>query len=150
MRKVATTLTVLFLCAAFLSAADSAKNLYQKGMKAEAREDYEAAYHFFKAAYQQKPEELKYRVPYECTRMLASASKIRRAQKLREQNNLAEALTLFQQAIEIDPSSDIAAQEIRRTQLMIQKAAPGGGQAASPTPRADEDDPLRQRLENAS
>jgi general secretion pathway protein D len=150
MRKVATTLTMLFIFAAFLSAAETAKTLYQKGMKAEAREDYEAAFDFYKAAYQQKPEELKYRVPYERTRMLASASKIRRAQKLREQSKMAEALVLFQQAIEIDPSSDIAAQEIRRTQLMMQKASPGGGQALSPTPRPDEDDPLRKRLEEAS
>src|ERR1700727_497565 len=110
MRKVAATLTMLFIFAALLSAAETAKTLYQKGMKAEAREDYEPEYNFFKAAYQQQPEELKYRVPYERPRRLASPSKIRRAQKLREQNNLAEALTLFQQAIEIDPSSDIAAQ----------------------------------------
>jgi general secretion pathway protein D len=150
MRKVATTLTILFLCAAFLSAADSAKNLYQKGMKAEAREDYEAAYDFYKAAYQQKPEELKYRVPYERTRMLAASGKIKRGQKLRDQGNLADALTLFQQAVEIDPSNELAAQEIRRTQLMMQKAAPGGGQAMSPPPRVEEEDPLRKRLEGAS
>ena len=150
MRKVAATLTMLFIFAAFLSAAETAKTLYQKGMKAEAREDYEAAFDYFKAAYQLKPDELKYRVPYERTRMLASASKIKRAQKLREQSNLAEALTLFQQAIEIDPSSDMAAQEIRRTQQMMQKTSPGGGQVTSPPPRADEDDPLRRRLEGAS
>jgi general secretion pathway protein D len=150
MRKVATTLTVLFLCAAFLSAADSAKNLYQKGMKAEAREDYEAAYDFYKAAYQQKPEELKYRVPYERARMLAASAKIKRGQKLRDQGNLADALALFQQAVEIDPSNELAAQEIRRTQAMMQKAAPSGGQAVSPPPRVEEDDPLRKRLEGAS
>src|SRR5580698_61491 len=150
MRKAATTLTVLFLFAAFLSAAESAKTLYQKGTKAEAREDYEAAYEFYKAAYQQKPEELKYRVPYERTRMLASSAKIKRGQKLRDQGNLADALTLFQQAVEIDPSNELAAQEIRRTQLLMQKAAPAGGQAVSPPPRVEEDDPLRKRLEGAS
>src|SRR6202020_1115763 len=107
MRKVATTLTMLFIFAAFLSAAETAKTLYQKGMKAEAREDYEAAYDFYKAAYQQKPEELKYRVPYERTRMLASSAKIKRGQKLRDQGNLADALTLFQQAVEIDPSNEL-------------------------------------------
>ena len=150
MRKVAATLTMLFIFAAFLSAAETAKTLYQKGMKAEAREDYEAAYDYFKAAYQLKPDELKYRVPYERTRMLASASKIKRAQKLREQNKMAEALALFQDAIQIDPSSDMAAQEIRRTQQMMQKTPAGGGQATSPPPRADDDDPLRKRLEGAS
>jgi general secretion pathway protein D len=152
MRKVTATLTVLFLFfAAFLSAAESAKSLFQKGVKAEARQDYEAAYEFYKAAYQQKPEDLRYRVPYERTKMLAAASKIKRGQKLREQGNLADALVLFQQAIEIDPSNDLAAQEIRRTQQMMQKAGPGGGQATSTPPaRPEEEDPLRKRLESAS
>src|SRR5712675_2847138 len=150
MRKVTATLTILFLFAAFLPAAESAKTLYQKGAKAEARQDYEAAFEFYKAAYQQKPDELKYRVPFERTRMLSAAGKIKRGQKLREQGNLQDALTLFQQAIEVDPSNDLAAQEIRRTELMIQKGA-SGGQAVIPSPsRRDEDDPLRKRLEGAS
>src|ERR1700681_4848557 len=149
MRKVTAALTMMFLFAAFLSAAESAKSLFQKGAKAEARQDYEAAYDFYKAAYQQKPEELKYRVPFERTRVLAAGSKIKRGQKLRDQGNLADALALFQQAIEADPGNDLAAQEIRRTQLMMQKGA--GGQAVStPASRRDEDDPLRKRLEGAS
>jgi general secretion pathway protein D len=151
MRKVSATLTVLFIFAAFLSAAESAKTLFQKGVKAEARQDYEAAYDFYKAAYQQKPEELKYRVPFERMRMLSAASKIKRGQKLRDQGNLADAMTLFQQAIEVDPSNDLAVQEIRRTQQMMQKGtSPGGGQAVSSPPRRDEDDPLRKRLEGAA
>ena len=151
MRKVTATLTILFLFAAFLSAAESAKSLFQKGTKAEARQDYEAAFEFYKAAYQQKPEDLKYRVPFERTRMLSAASKIKRGQKLRDQGNLQEALTVFQQALEVDPSNDLAAQEIRRTQLMMQKTGSGGGQAISaPAGRQEEEDPLRKRLEGAS
>jgi len=152
MRKLTATLTILFLFAAFLSAAESAKSLFQKGAKAEARQDYEAAFEFYKAAYQQKPDDLRYRVPYERTRMLAGASKIKRGQKLRDQGSLQEALTLFQQALEIDPSNDLAAQEIRRTELMMQKSGPGGGQATSTSPsrREEEEDPLRKRLEGAS
>ena len=151
MRKVTASLTIVLTFAALLSAADSAKALFQKGVRAEAQQDYEAAFEFYKAAYQQKPEELKYRVPYERTRMLAAATKVKRGQKLRDQGNLQDALTLFQQAIEVDPSNDLAAQEIRRTQLMMQKAASGPGEAASSTPpRREEEDPLRKRLENAS
>src|SRR5579859_2802680 len=151
MRKVTASLTILFLFAAFLSAAESAKSLFQKGTKAEARQDYEAAFEFYKAAYQQKPDDLKYRVPFERTRMLSAASKIKRGEKLRDQGNLQEALTVFQQALEVDPSNDLAAQEIRRTQLMMQKGGPGGGQAASgPPSRHEEEDPLRKRLEGAS
>ena len=151
MRKVTATLTILFLFAAFLSAAESAKSLFQKGVKAEARQDYEAAFEFYKAAYQQKPEDLKYRVPFERTRMLSASSKIKRGQKLRDQGSLQEALTVFQQALEVDPSNDLAAQEIRRTELMMQKGGPGGGQAtATPPSRQEEEDPLRKRLEGAS
>jgi len=150
MRKVTATLTFLFIFAAFLSAAESAKSLFQKGVKAEARQDYEAAFDFYKAAYQQRPEELKYRVPFERTRQLASASKIKRGQKLRDQGNLPEALALFQQALEADPSNDLAAQEIRRTQLMMQKPAGGPGASISPARQQEEEDPLRKRLEGAS
>ena len=151
MRKLTAALTVCVMFAAILSAAESAKTLFQKGVNAEARGDYEAAFEFFKAAYQAKPSELKYRVPYERTRILSSASKVKRGQKLREQGNLQEALTLFQQALEVDPSNDLAAQEIRRTQQMIQKGTAGPGEAGASAPaRRDEDDPLRKRLENAS
>ena len=73
MRKLTATLTICVMCAAILSAAESAKTLFQKGVKAEARQDYEAAFEFYQAAYQAKPEELKYRVPYERTRMLAAS-----------------------------------------------------------------------------
>ncbi len=149
MRKVTATLTVLFLLAAFLPAAESAKALFQKGVKAEARQDYEAAYEFYKSAYRQKPEELRYRVPFERSRVLAAASKVKRAQKLRADGNLQEALALFQQAVEIDPSNDLAAQEIRRTQQMMQKGTTGPG-AGSNLPRHEEEDPLRKRLEGAS
>ncbi|HEY2116235.1 MAG TPA: cohesin domain-containing protein [Candidatus Angelobacter sp.] len=150
MRKVTATLTFLFIFAAFLSAAESAKSLFQKGVKAEARQDYEAAFDFYKAAYQQKPEDLRYRVPFERTRQLACASKIKRGQKLRDQGNLPDALALFQQAMEVDPSNDLAAQEIRRTQLLMQKPAAGPGASISPARQQEEDDPLRKRLESAS
>lgn len=151
MRKVTASLTFLFIFAAFLSAAESAKSLYQKGVKAEARQDYEAAYDFYKAAYQQKPEDLRYRVPFERTRLLASASKIKRGQKLRDQGNLPDALALFQQAFEVDPSNDLAIQEIRRTQALMQKSSgPGPGASISPARQQEEDDPLRKRLESAS
>jgi general secretion pathway protein D len=150
MRKVTASLTFLFIFAAFLSAAESAKSLFQKGVKAEARQDYEAAFDFYKAAYQQKPEDLRYRVPFERTRQLASASKIKRGQKLRDQGNLPDALALFQQALEVDPSNDLAIQEIRRTQALMQKPGAGPGASISPARQQEEDDPLRKRLESAS
>src|SRR6185437_5638923 len=148
MRRVASTLVVLLVCTAVLVAADSAKDLFKKGQKAETRGDYEAAFDFFRQAYNQKPEELKYRVSFERTRLMASALKVHRGQKLRDQGKLQDALVLFQQAAEIDPSNDLAAQEIRRTQQMIQKQSQP---ANKPSAKAeDEEDPLRKRLEEAT
>ena len=144
MRRVATTLAFLLILSAILP-AESAKSLHSKGQKAETRGDYEAAYEYYRQAYNQHPDNLKYRVPYERTRFLAAAAKVHRGQKLRAEGKLQEALTLFQQAAEIDPSNDLAAQEIRRTQQMMQKQSqPGTTRPVSP-----EEDPLRKRLESA-
>ena len=100
-------------------AADSAKSLYNKGKDAEARQNYEAAFDFYKQAYEQKPKDLAYRASYERTRFLAGASHVHRGQLLREAGKLQEALTEFQKAAEIDSASFIAQQEIRRTQKLI-------------------------------
>jgi general secretion pathway protein D len=135
------------ILSAILPAAESAKSLYKKGVNAEARQDYVAAYKFFKAAYDAKPTELKYRVPFERTRLLASASLVHQGQKLREQGKLQEALNLFQQAAAIDPSNDIAAQEIRETQQQMGQPTPGGKPRAS---RQKEPDQFQQRLEEAT
>lgn len=146
MRRVASTLAFLLVLSMILPAAESAKSLYNKGQKAETRGDYEAAYEFYRQVYNQHPESLKYRVPFERTRFLAAAVKVHRGQKLRDEGKLQEALTLFQQGAEIDPSNDLAAQEIRRTQQMIQKQSqPATTKPAPP----EEEDPLRKRLENA-
>ncbi len=112
-----------------IGAADSAKSLYNKGKDAEARQNYEAAFDFYRQAYEQKPRDLAYRSSYERTRFLAAASHVHRGQLLRDAGKLQEALTEFQKAGEIDSSSFIAQQEIRRTQKMINDA--GGAPSAS-------------------
>jgi general secretion pathway protein D len=146
MRRVARFLPFVLLCSAVLMAADSAKSLFKQGVQAEARQDYESAYDYYKRAYQLKPTELRYRVPYERLRFQAAAAKVHRAQKLREEGKLEDALALFGQAAIIDPSNDLASQEIRRTQQMIQKQKGGTG----PTPPKAEEDSLRKRLEEAT
>ncbi|HET9180902.1 MAG TPA: cohesin domain-containing protein [Candidatus Angelobacter sp.] len=145
MRRVASTLAIVLILTAILP-AESAKSLLKKGQQAEARGDYESAYNFYREAYDKKPGDLEYRVPYERTRFLAAASMVHRGQKLRDQGKLQDALALFQKAAEIDPSNDLAAQEIRRTQQMIQKQSKPAPAKAT----AQEDDPLRDMLEEAT
>lgn len=118
------TRVAVVLCIALLAtlpaSADKAKSLYDKGRDAEARQNYELAYDYFKQAYDLKPKDLRYRVSYERTKFLAAASHVHRGQILRDNGKLEEALTEFQAAMAIDSSSFIAQQETRRTQQMIE------------------------------
>ena len=121
---------------------DSAKAFYEKGTDAEARQNYEQAFDYFKQAYNLKPKDLRYRTAYERTRFYAASSHVHRGQILREAGKLDEAAVEFQKGLEIDPSSFIAQQELKRTQQMIREAQNPQPQALAPTP-------LRRRLASA-
>ena len=124
--------------------ADKAKSFYDKGSDAEARQNYEQAYDFYKQAYALKPKDLKYRASYERTRFLSAASHVHRGQIMRDGGKLDEALAEFQKAVEIDGSSFIAQQELKRTQQMIREAQNPQPQASAPGTSS-----LRRRLESA-
>ena len=110
---------LLVALAALPVLADKAKDLYEKGRDAEARQQYEAAFDFFRQAYQLRPKDLRYRAAFEHARFDAGAEVVHRGQQLREEGKLQEALAEFQKAAGIDPSSFIAKQEITRTLKMI-------------------------------
>jgi general secretion pathway protein D len=114
-------------------AADSDKSLFNKGRDAEARQNYEQAYDFYKQAYDLKPANLNYRASFERLRFLAGASHVHRGQLLREAGQLDTALAEFQKAVEIDPASAIAKQELQRTKQMMDAAKAAPSAAASPS-----------------
>src|SRR5579859_6869411 len=112
--------------------ADKAKDLYNKGQDAEAREHYEDAYNFFKQAYDLKPKDLRYRAAFDRIRFEAAASVVHHGQQLREQGKLDDAVAEFQKALTIDPSLFIAKQELNRTLKMINDQRNPSPQAAGP------------------
>jgi general secretion pathway protein D len=112
--------------------ADKVKDLYAKGQDAEARQQYEAAYGFFKQCYDLKPKDLRYRAAYERIRFEAGAAIVHNGQKLREDGKLDEAVAEFQKALAIDPASFIAKQELNRTLKMINDQRNPQPQAAGP------------------
>jgi general secretion pathway protein D len=66
MRRLVRPALFLWLVAVTLPAfADKAKDLFAKGQDAQARQQYEAAYDFFKQAYDLKPKDLRYRAAFE-------------------------------------------------------------------------------------
>ncbi|HSE48341.1 MAG TPA: cohesin domain-containing protein [Terriglobales bacterium] len=142
--------TAWFLIVALLTAPvwadESAGSLYKKGKEAETRQDYEKAFDFYRQAWDKKPKEVKYRIAMQRTRFLASASYVHRGQQLRDKGQLQEAMELFLRAKEIDPSSFIADQEVRRTQALMDAAQ---NQANAPPPFVPQKSPLTKRLEEA-
>jgi general secretion pathway protein D len=112
--------------------ADKAKDLFAKGQDAEARQQYETAYGFFKQAYTLKPKDLRYRAAFERIRFEAAATIVHNGQKLRDDGKLDDAVAEFQKALEIDPSLFIARQELNRTMKMINDQRNPPPQAAGP------------------
>ncbi len=139
-----TGLFLILTMAALPLAADKAKSLYDRGRDAEARQDYEAAYSAYAEAYELKPKNLAYRTAATRTRFLSAAAHVHRGQVLRDQGKLEDALAEFQKAVEIDPASFIAQQEVRRTRVMIEAARSAGQGASVPQPQSM----LQQRLES--
>ena len=144
LKRPAAVVGLLLLVVLFAAAADKAKSFYTKGKDAEARQNYEQAYDFYKQAYDLRPTDISYRSAFERLRFLAGASHVHRGQLLRDAGQLDQALAEFKEAAEIDASSFIAKQEIKHTQEMIDAAkAPVPKAAAQPV------DDLQRRLQEA-
>lgn len=111
------------LAPSVLAKRQSAKKLYKEGQAAEARSDIETAYQDYFQACQAKPENLRYKTAYERVRFDAAALHVSRGEKLRSQGDTTGAVTEFLRALQIDPSNDLARQEIQETrQAALEKA----------------------------
>ena len=101
--------------------ADKAKSAYNLGVKAEAQNQYDAAYEAFRQAYALKPKNPEYLAAYARLRSHAAIEHIRAGQLLRNTGKLPEAFAEFQRAVEIDSSAPMAQQEAQRTAEMIRR-----------------------------
>jgi general secretion pathway protein D len=136
---------LLLLClqpAVLAAKHDSAKSLYDKGTDAEARQNYEQAFEYFKQAYDLKPKDLRYRTAFERNRFRAAAERVHHGQIALDAGKLTEAQADFAKALEIDPSSFIAQQELRHTQQLIKESQ-------NPAPPPPAPTALRKRLDSA-
>jgi general secretion pathway protein D len=147
MKWVTCILAVLVITLAALPAMASsdkaAKALYQEGKTAEARQDYITAYNDYHKAWELKPTDLTYRTAAEYVRFLAAASYVHQGEILLNAGKLQEALTDFEQALAIDPSSFIAQQQANKVRQLLLK---GQNPAPAPTPQSA----LTRRMEEAT
>ena len=133
-RRIFGWMCLLILCLAMQGAssplhAESAKNYYKAGKRAEIREDYISAYENYRQAWLAKPSDMKYKEGYERLRYLAGFQYVTMGRKLRAQGQLNDALTDFLRALEIDPSNEAAQQQAQELRVLI-----NGKTELEPTP----------------
>ena len=112
----------------------SAKALYKAGQTAEAKDDYLTAYEDYAAAYQKEPTNLYYKTSYQRLKFTAAAVHTHQGEKLRDQGDMNGAMTEFLRALEIDPSNELAQQDIRITK---EKIAATPSNEPSETPQSE-------------
>jgi general secretion pathway protein D len=100
---------------------NEAKAAYKAGVHAESKKQYDEAFESFKLAYTLNRKEPKYVTAYLRARANAGALHVSNGLKLRDDLKLQEALAQFQRAVEIDGTNFVAAQELRRTAVLLKK-----------------------------
>jgi general secretion pathway protein D len=111
---------LLILTLASPGYADRATAAYRRGQHAEQQNDRDAAFQAYKEAVDIKPRNARYLAAYLRLRFYAATDHVHAGQLLRDSGKLEEAMAEFQKAIEIDRTSFLAQQELRRTSRMIQ------------------------------
>lgn len=109
---------------------------YSKGRKAETIEDYDAALEFYQKALKSDPNNAAYKIRINQTRFEAGEMHIKQGLKQRENGDLQGAAAQFQRAQNIDPSSSIAGQELKKTLAIIAEQTHAGD---SSKPLAEDD-----------
>jgi len=100
--------------------------LLDQGRAAEMAQDYDKALDLLERAVAEDPSDAAYRMGMLRVRFHCSQVHVDKGQRLREDGKLEEALEEFRKAYAIDPGSGSAAQELRRTLAMIERARKKG------------------------
>ncbi len=111
---------------------DSAKKLYDSGQLAEAKDDVIAAYEDYAQAFKKDPKDLRYKTAWQRTRFPAAAAHVSRGEKLRQQGDNSGALTEFVHALDIDPSNEVAQQDIEEIRNKLSIPFPDSETSVSP------------------
>ncbi len=93
------------------------------------------AYEDYAAAYQKDPTNLYYKTSYQRLKFTAAAVHTHQGEKLRDQGDMNGAMTEFLRALEIDPSNELAQQDVRITKEKI-AATPTNEPAETPQSEA--------------
>lgn len=114
---------VLFAVAVFAAGCPKAKKEYNAGRHAVDLKDYDAAVDYYLKAAKADPHNVSYKIGLDQARFEAGASHVQKGLKQREKGDFQGAVSEFQHAQIMDPSSTAADQELKRTLQMIGEQA---------------------------
>jgi general secretion pathway protein D len=92
----------------------------------ELKGNYDHALELAEQAVKEDPADPAYLLEARRVRFEAGVAHVSAGHRLRDAGHLEEALAEFQKAFSIDPSSDMASQEVKRTKEMIEREKNGG------------------------
>jgi len=95
--------------------------LWNEARVEESKGNLDHALQLAEQAFETDPSDIGYQLEVRRVRFEAGEMHVKNGQKLRNAGKLSEALAEFEKAYGIDPASDIAAEEIKRTRAMIQR-----------------------------
>jgi general secretion pathway protein D len=114
---------VLVCVAVFAAGCPKDKHDYKEARHAEDLKDYDAAVDYYLKATKSDPHNVNYKIGLDQARFEAGASHVQKGIKLREKGDLQGAVSEFQRAQIMDPSSTSADQELKRTLQMLGEQA---------------------------
>jgi general secretion pathway protein D len=129
--------TLLLCLSALAASGPKAKTLYERGQTAEAKDDPITAYEDYYQAYQKEPKNLRYKTAFERLRFQAAYAHVSRGEKLAAQGDITNALTEYLRALEIDPSNELAHQDIEHAREKLGNAKPNQ-ETSIPESKAEE------------
>ncbi len=125
--RLTTALPLVALAASLLSPPPAhagerkAKQLYAQARQAEVEKNYDEALRLTEQAYLEHPTDHRYELAARRLRFVAGQAHVDLGRRLREQGQIEEALLEFQRAIELDPASTVASQQLKRTRELLDK-----------------------------
>ncbi|HTA59077.1 MAG TPA: hypothetical protein VK805_13020 [Candidatus Baltobacteraceae bacterium] len=107
----------------FAAGCPKDKHDYKEARRAVDLKDYDAAVDYYLKATKSDPHNVNYKIGLDQSRFEAGAAHVQKGIKLRDKGDLQGAVSEFQRAQIMDPSSNAADQELKKTLQMIAEQA---------------------------
>lgn len=116
-------IAILVVAGVFAAGCPKDKHDYKAARHAVDLQDYDAAVDYYLKALKADPRNVNYKIGLDQARFEAGQNHVKQGLKLREKGDLEGAVSEFQRAQVLDPSSTAADQELKRTLQMIAERA---------------------------